>query len=209
MMHNWNEQIDGLVGIIETMRKRADHRELIAIAGPPGSGKTTLAKTLADRLAHCSYLSMDGFHLDNPILIQKGLRERKGAPETFDVGGFKHLLQRLKKKEEVYVPDFDRQTERTINCAYPIPNHHDLVIVEGNYLLLDEPVWRDLDDYWDLAVFVQIDLDTIRARLQQRWTVQGFSEEKAAHWIESNDIPNAERVLKCRVPEDVTLHASG
>ena len=112
-MHNWNEQLDGLIGIIETMRKRADHRELIAIAGPPGSGKTTLAKTLADRLAHCSYLSMDGFHLDNPILIQKGLRERKGAPETFDVGGFKHLLQRLRKKEEVYVPDFDRQTERT------------------------------------------------------------------------------------------------
>ena len=207
-MHNWNEQLNGLIGIIETMRKRADHRELIAIAGPPGSGKTTLAKTLADRLAHCSYLSMDGFHLDNPILIQKGLRERKGAPETFDVSGFMHLLQRLQKKEEVYVPYFDRQTERTINCAYPIPNHHDLVIVEGNYLLLDEPVWRDLDDYWDLAVFVQIDLDTIRARLQQRWAVQGFSEEQATHWIELNDIPNAERVIKNRVPEDVLLQAS-
>jgi fructokinase len=207
-MHNWNEQLNGLIGIIETMRKRADHRELIAIAGPPGSGKTTLAKTLADRLAHCSYLSMDGFHLDNPILIQKGLRERKGAPETFDVSGFMHLLQRLQKKEEVYVPCFDRQTERTINCAYPIPNHHDLVIVEGNYLLLDEPVWRDLDDYWDLAVFVQIDLDIIRARLQQRWAVQGFSEEQATYWIELNDIPNAERVIKNRVPEDVLLQAS-
>jgi len=207
-MHNWNEQLNGLIGIIETMRKRADHRELIAIAGPPGSGKTTLAKTLADRLAHCSYLSMDGFHLDNPILIQKGLRERKGAPETFDVSGFMHLLQRLQKKEEVYVPYFDRQTERTINCAYPIPNHHDLVIVEGNYLLLDEPVWRDLDDYWDLAVFVQIDLDIIRARLQQRWAVQGFSEEQATYWIELNDIPNAERVIKNRVPEDVLLQAS-
>ena len=80
-MHNWNEQLDELAEIIETMRKRSDHRELIAIAGPPGSGKTTLAKTLSDRLAHCSYLSMDGFHLDNRILIQKVYENVKVHPK--------------------------------------------------------------------------------------------------------------------------------
>ena len=98
-MHNWNEQLDGLAEIIETMRKRSNRREQIAIAGPSGSGKTTLAKILSDRLAHCSYLSMDGFHLDNRNLIQKGLRERNGAPETFDLNGFMHLLKWLKKKK--------------------------------------------------------------------------------------------------------------
>ena len=80
-MHNWNEQLNGLTEIIETMRKPSDQRKLIAIAGPPGSGKTTLAKTLSDRLAHCSYLSMDGFHLDNRILIQKVYENVKAHPK--------------------------------------------------------------------------------------------------------------------------------
>ena len=188
------------------MRKPSDHRELIAIAGPPSSGKTTLAKTLSNRLAHCSYLSMDGFHLDNRILIQKGLRERKGAPETFDVNGFMHLLKRLKKKEEVSVPDFDRQTERTINCAYPIPNHHDLVIVEGNYLLLDEPEWReDLHDYWYLSVFVQISLETIKARLMQRWKAHGFMRKKQPAGL-NQTTSLMQKGYKKRVPEDLTFY---
>ena len=117
MVTNWEDQVDGLVGDIETMRKCTIQRKLIAVAGPPASGKTALAQTLADRLNNCSYLSLDGFHLDNSILIEKGLRNRKGSPETFDVNGFADLLQRLEKKEEIYVPAFDRDTERTITCA--------------------------------------------------------------------------------------------
>ncbi|NCX49854.1 MAG: hypothetical protein EBW81_10265 [Gammaproteobacteria bacterium] len=67
-------------------------------------------------------------------------------------------------------------------------------------------MWRGLDDYWDLAVFVQIGVETIKTRLMQRYKAHGFDEETSARWIESNDIPNAERVLKNRVPEDVTLN---
>lgn len=209
MVFNWKDQVDGLVDDIQTMRKHVTHRKLVAIAGPPASGKTTLARILADRLTNCSYLSLDGFHLDNPILTGKGLRNRKGSPETFDVNGFVYLLQRLKKKEETYVPTFDRDTEQTINCAYPISDHDDLVIVEGNYLLLDEPIWRNLSDYWDLTAFVELDLGLVKRRLTKRWIGQGFSEQEAEAWIATNDLPNAHRVMRNRIPEDVTLYVGG
>ncbi|HCL68790.1 MAG TPA: nucleoside/nucleotide kinase family protein, partial [Gammaproteobacteria bacterium] len=87
MVTNWEDQVDGLVDDIETVRKHTTHRRIIAVAGPPASGKTTLAQILADRLTNCSYLSLDGFYLDNSILTEKGLRDRKGSPETFDVNG--------------------------------------------------------------------------------------------------------------------------
>ena len=80
------------------------------------------------------------------------------------------------------------------------------MIVEGIYLLLDEPVWQALDDHWDLAVFVQIRLETLKARLMQRWKAHGFDEQKAALWNEPNDIPNGERVQKNTAPEDVTTN---
>jgi len=209
MVTNWEDQVDGLVDDIETMRKHTTHRKIIAVAGPPASGKTTLAQTLADRLNNCSYLSLDGFHLDNSILIKRGLRNRKGSPETFDVNGFADLLRRLEKKEEIFVPAFDRDTERAINCAYPIPYHDDLVIVEGNYLLLDEPIWRDLSDYWNLTVFLELDLRSLKRRLTKRWIAQGFDEQEAEVWIETNDLPNAHRVLRNRIPEDITLSVRG
>ena len=122
MVTNWEDQVDGLVGDIETMRKHTIHRKLIAVAGPPASGKTTLAKTLADRLNNCSYLSLDGFHLDNSILIEKGLRNQKGSPETFDVNGFADLLRRLETKEEIYVPTsiVTQSAQSTVHIQYPI-----------------------------------------------------------------------------------------
>ncbi|HBX26523.1 MAG TPA: hypothetical protein DEF72_03725 [Gammaproteobacteria bacterium] len=160
--------MNGLLDDIETMRKRATHRKFFAVAGPPASGKTTLSRKLANRLTNYSYLYLDGFHLDNSIVIDKGLRNRKGSPETSDVNGFAHLLQRLKKREKIYVPAFDRDTEHTINCTYPIPGHDDLIIVEGNYLLLDEPIWRDLNECWVLTALVEIDLRLLRRRLIKR-----------------------------------------
>ena len=81
-----------------------------------------------------------------------------------------------------------------------------MVIVEGNYLLLDEPIWRDLTDYWNLTVFLELDLRSLKRRLTKRWIAQGFDEQEAEAWIVTNDLPNAHRLLRNRIPEDITLY---
>jgi len=57
-------------------------RRIIAIVGPPASGKSTLAEHLAQRMQNARVLPMDGFHRDNADLDRHGLRARKGAPQT-------------------------------------------------------------------------------------------------------------------------------
>ncbi|HAN81294.1 MAG TPA: hypothetical protein DCQ47_07575 [Gammaproteobacteria bacterium] len=140
--------MNGLLGDIETIRKRATHSKFFAVPGPPASGKKTSGPKLANRLTNCSYLCLDGVHLDNSILIEKGLRNRQESPTTSVVNGLAHLLQRL-KKEKFYIPTYDRDKEHTINCACPIPGHDDLIIVEGNWLVFNELIWQDLKICWD------------------------------------------------------------
>ena len=180
-------------------------RKLVAIAGTPGSGKTTLAYALADNIANCAYLSMDGFHLDNPILDAMNLSNRKGSPETFDVEGFRSLVERLKEPNDIYVPVFDRSSEKTINCASLIPATAEIVVLEGNYLLLDEPDWRELNHYWDYSIFLETDLATIERRLMDRWLFHGYSQEAAHAKISVNDLPNAHRILQHALPADLVI----
>jgi len=190
-----NNRIKALIDHIQTRPTAPSERLLVAIAGVPGVGKTTFARQLAQALPNCSRVSMDGFHLDNQILKDMDLLDRKGAPETFDLDGFAALLNRLKARTEIYVPDFDRDTERSINCAQWIPGHHDTLVVEGNYLLLDETGWRELQSYWDVSVFLTADLSVIEERLIDRWLSFGFSDQQAHHKAHLNDIPNAKRIL--------------
>jgi len=141
---------------------------------------------------------MDGYHLDNSLLKDLGLLQRKGAPETFDFVGFKHLLLRVKNEDEVIYPVFDREREISIAGAGKLRKNIRIVIVEGNYLLFDEEPWGCLSEIWDYSVFLDVDLKVLEQRLIDRWINHGFSTAEAKQKALGNDIPNAKRVIASR-----------
>lgn len=136
-----------------TARTQGPARVVIGIAGCPGSGKSTVAQQLVDSLgSRAQLLPMDGFHLAQSVLVSLGLEDRKGAPETFDSAGFISLLRRLGSQsgdEVIYAPRFDRNLEEPVACALPIRPDTTVVIVEGNYILLDDPAWRPVRSFLD------------------------------------------------------------
>lgn len=194
-------------GLAETIRDLPqDERKLIALAGPPASGKSTIAEALVTHLGQTAALvPMDGFHYSNAILDARDLRARKGAPETFDLAGFNTLMWRLRTEGEVAVPTFDRSLDTSIGSSVLIEAHHSLIIVEGNYLLLDEPDWKDLKQHWTLSIALDVPDDVLEKRLVQRWLSHGLSTQAARNRAMSNDIPNAQRVMRNRLMPDLTI----
>ena len=196
--------------LAEHVLAQDSNRYLVGIAGAPGSGKSTLASELARRLnaqgRKTVVVPMDGFHLDNGILDARGLRARKGAPETFDAPGFLRLVRALKSGDEVFAPVFDRTRDLAIAGAVAVPAAARVVIVEGNYLMFDEAPWRDLAPLWDVSVRVDVPMPELRARLIQRWLSLNQSSTIATRRAEGNDIPNAQRVIDKALPCDFNLN---
>ncbi|MCU7824689.1 nucleoside/nucleotide kinase family protein [Kitasatospora sp. DSM 101779] len=177
-------------------------RVILGLAGPPAAGKSTLARHLVEEVVRqegpeaAAYLPLDGFHLANAQLDRLGLRARKGAPETFDAGGYVALLQRVtaERFHDIYVPDFDRTLDEPVAARHVIRPHTRLVVTEGNYLAAPEAPWSAVRALCRELWYVDADDDLRHRRLTDRHTGGGQDHEAAALRIAANDHPNGEYV---------------
>lgn len=201
-----------LVDRAESLLHRSG-RAVLGITGPPGSGKTTLTSALlyalgsrlgADAVGH---LPMDGFHLADVQLDRLGLRDRKGAPETFDVDGYVAALARLHSSpaSALYAPGFERDLEQPIAAAVAIPPSARLVITEGNYLLLPDGGWQHVRPLLAEVWFVGVDDVVRRSRLVRRHEEFGKAPDAARVWVDEVDEPNARLVAATRATADLVV----
>ncbi len=194
----------------------AGKRFVLGIAGPPGSGKSTLAAKLfdqieAERPGISVVVPMDGFHLDNETLDQMGLLPLKGIPASFDAAGFVLLLQSIREAgltaeaESVLAPIFNRGQERSIQNGIEIGPQHQLVLVEGNYLLLDDAPWNKVQALCDEIWYIDVPEDVLIPRLVARHMAGGKSQQAAEEKVASTDLPNGRLVAQSQHRADRIL----
>jgi pantothenate kinase len=197
-----------LLRLLAQKQQQKGARLVVFLAAPPGSGKSTLTafwqhlSALHDELPELQTLPMDGFHRPNSWLDAQGLRGKKGMPETFDRQQLELALVSLDQPRPFW-PTYDRVLHD------PVPNAIEVsapvTIVEGNWLLLDEPGWCDLARHSDLTLFIQAPAQQLQARLIERKMRGGSSLAQASTFYQQTDGPNVEKVLQHSLPATITL----
>lgn len=196
---------------VGSLRRRATSgdRIILGIAGAPGAGKSTVAAKVRELLQPLAavVVPMDGFHLGNTIINGTPLRQRKGAPDTFDAGGYVSLLSRLARRDEdvVYAPEFRRELDEPVAASISIPSDVPVVITEGNYLLADLPGWERVRPLLTETWFVEAPEELRMERLVARHVAFGMDLAAATAWASGPDQANAELIHGTRARADVVI----
>jgi pantothenate kinase len=205
---------DSFDQLVERARRLAagPGRAVIGVTGSPGAGKSTLVAVLlrhldADAVAH---VPMDGFHLADVALRRLGRLDAKGAPDTFDAGGYLAMLRRIRADAEdvIYAPAFERDLEQPLAGAIAVPRRARLVLTEGNYLLLDDPRWAPLRAELSEVWFCDPDPTARMAQLIARHVAFGKDPGHAAAWVAAVDDRNAVLVEASRPRADLIVPAA-
>ena len=195
-----------VLGLVASRR-----RVLVGICGAPGAGKSTLSTLLVDavnatRPGTAVVVGMDGFHLARSVIAGDERRYRRGAPDTFDAGGYAALLARLRTCDDpvVYAPEYRREIEDPVNAAVPVPREVRLVVTEGNYLL--HPDWRAARSQLDEVWYLEAPDEAVRVeRLIARHVRYGKAPERARTHVLTSDEANAALVAGHRGQADRVL----
>jgi len=201
-----------------TQRLTADdapERLIVGLVGAPGSGKSTIAEQLKTDLkaagVFAGLVAMDGFHLSNAVLDELGRRNRKGAPDTFDVEGYLATLDRVRADgaPQVFAPAYRRDLHESV-AAGSIVSGTGVVVTEGNYLALETRGWGAARERIDLLIHIDVPEEVLVLRLINRHEEFGKNPLAAGHWVRTVDLPNARLIAtsvhRCdevwREPED-------
>ena len=201
-----------------TQRLTADdapERLVVGLVGAPGSGKSTIAEQLKTDLkaagVFAGLVAMDGFHLSNAVLDELGRRNRKGAPDTFDVEGYLATLDRVRADgaPQVFAPAYRRDLHESV-AAGSIVSGTGVVVTEGTYLALETRGWGAARERIDLLIHIDVPEEVLVLRLINRHEEFGKNPLAAGHWVRTVDLPNARLIAtsvhRCdevwREPED-------
>lgn len=201
--------IDSITQLAQSVDSRFSEskngRFMLGITGPPGSGKSTVSGLLCDLLKNAHnrralVVPMDGYHLSNEELVRRNLRPLKGIPSTFDADGFVTLIRDIKggASRTIEFPTFDRDIDSVIECGGKVESTDEIIIVEGNYLLMTEPPWHQIRHYMDDVYYIDAPNAVLLERLVDRHVQGGMNEQEARVKVDSTDLPNAGLIEKTR-----------
>ena len=198
-----------MISVTDHIDNNDKNRYFIALSGPPASGKSTISENLVKDLSakgyNSSILQMDGFHYDDLILKERKLLSKKGAPETFDVMGLINFVSRLHKEDEVVIPIFDRSLELSRSSAVIISKNARVIIVEGNYVLLNSYPWSELHKFFNTTVMINCEKKNLEKRLIERWENFNLPKKEIDEKVYKNDLPNGVNVLKNSIGAEYIL----
>ncbi len=201
----------------EKLKKEKGKRILVMLSAPPGAGKSTLCSFLEylakeNGIEGITVIGMDGFHhYQDYLLNHKTLRDEKeicmvdikGAPITFDLVKFKKRVKEVSEGKDVGWPVYDRMTHNPKEDIIKVTG--DIVLLEGNYLLLKDEGWNELSDYADYTIKIEADIEDLRKRLVERKFASNHDYEKAKEFVERSDLYNARTVLQNSKDADLVL----